>query len=382
MTSELPKTANVVIIGGGVIGLSIARALAQRHVKETLVIERGGLGNESSSAAAGMLAPQVEADCADEFFDLCCRSRNMYVHFASALREETGIDVELDTTGTLYLALTEHDRQEIERRYEWQSRAGLPVEKLSADDARSLEPCISEHTRVALKFPVDIQVENRRLLNALATSNASSGVRLLTGTAVKSIKIHSGRVEGLETSRGFVSTPNIVVAGGAWTSFIIGSHEMLPTLAIEPVRGQMLSFETNPSIAAHVIYSPRGYLVPRRDGRLLAGSTTETAGFDKRVTAEGVHSILCHALEIAPRIANLALVDSWAGLRPRAPDNLPVLGPAPGIQGLVYATGHFRNGILLAPITGDLIASVIANNVVSPALGAFSPARFDLVSVN
>ncbi|MGH9906937.1 MAG: glycine oxidase ThiO [Pyrinomonadaceae bacterium] len=377
---ELPKTANAIIIGGGVIGLAVSRALALRGVNDVVLIERGSLGTESSSAAAGMLAPQAEADHADLFFKLCCRSRDMYVAFAEDLREETGIDVELDTTGTLYLAFKEHDQDEIERRHQWQTRAGLPVEKLSATDARKLEPGISEHTRAALKFPLDIQVENRRLLSALATSNEKLGVRLATGVTVESIQVSRNRVEGVQTSRGLVAAPYVIVAGGAWTSFIGGSDQPLPKLSIEPVRGQMLSFETNPSIASHVIYSPRGYIVPRRNGRLLAGSTTEQSGFDKRVTAAGVHSILSHALEITARIAVLPLVDSWAGLRPRAPDNLPVLGPYDGIEGLIYATGHYRNGILLAPITAELIAGVIVDNVVSELLGPFAPDRFETVS--
>ncbi len=380
--NDFPKTANVVIVGGGVIGLAVARALAVRGMKDVIVIERGGLGAEASSAAAGMLAPQAEADSPDEFFTLCCRSRDMYAHFAEALREETGIDVELDTTGTLYLALHEHDLEEIQRRYSWQAAAGLPVEKLSAEEVRELEPCISSHTLVALKFPLDIQVENRRLVSALATSNSNRGVRLITGTTVETIRTERSRVAGVETSRGYVSCPTIVISSGAWTSFLTGSDQSLPKLTIEPVRGQMISFEGNPAIARHVIYSPRGYIVPRRDGRLLAGSTTEQAGFDKRVTAGGVQSILTHALEISPAISDLPLVDSWAGLRPRAPDNLPVLGPYAEIRGLIYATGHYRNGILLAPLTGELIAGAIANNVIAPLLGAFVPGRFELAAVN
>jgi glycine oxidase len=153
-------------------------------------------------------------------------------------------------------------------------------------------------------------------------------------------------------------------------------------LRIEPVRGQMLCFEANPQICKHVIYSPRGYLVPRGDGRLLAGSTTERAGFDKRVTAIGVQSILSAALEISPRVGSLQLKASWAGLRPYAPDNLPVLGACAEIAGVFYATGHYRNGILLAPLTGELIAQAIVESEVSPMLNVYSPDRFDIVTVN
>src|SRR6266851_1743745 len=165
--SELLETADVVVVGGGVIGLVIARALSLRGLHDVLLIERNSLGAEASFAAAGMLAPQAEADCADEFFYLACESRDMYPAFAASLREESGIDVELEPTGTLYLAFTEHDVNEVEKRYQWQSEAGLAVERLTAGAARSLEPAISEKIRGALKFPLDMQVENRRLINAL-----------------------------------------------------------------------------------------------------------------------------------------------------------------------------------------------------------------------
>lgn len=379
--SESADKADVVVIGGGVIGLSVARALALRHAGRVLLIERGSFGAEASSAAAGMLAPQAEADSADEFFQLCCRSRDMYPAFAEALRAETGIDIELDTTGTLYLAFTDEDQKEIEHRYDWQTRAGLRVEQLQVDDARLREPCISNEIRAALRFPLDTQVENRRLVSALASSNEKFGVHLIKGTTVESLRIERGRITGLETSRGFVSTPNVVVAAGAWTTFI-SLDKAAPGLRIEPVRGQMVCFESNPVLTRHVIYSPRGYIVPRRDGRLLAGSTTEQVGFDSSVTAAGVHSILSHALEISPAVSKLPLIDYWAGLRPRAPDDLPVLGPAAEIEGLFYATGHYRNGILLAPLTGELIATLIMDNVVPPFSGVFAPDRFALVATN
>ncbi len=328
--TQIPATADVVVIGGGVIGLTIARALVLRGVSDVLLVERARLGTEASSAAAGMLAPQAEADCADDFFDLCCQSRDMFPTFAAALREETGIDCELDRTGTLYLAFTDHDQREIEHRHDWQVRAGLTVQKLAPTDARILEPCISESLRGALKFPNDTQVENRRLLSALIAANEKLGVRLMTATTVESVRINHGRIEGVDTSRGFVSSGKVVVSGGAWSSFIKILNAASPNLRIEPVKGQMVCFDSTdarPNLARHVIYSPRGYLVPRRDGRILAGSTTEQAGFDKEVTASGVHSILSNALEISPRIADLPLIDFWAGLRPRAHDSLPVLGP-------------------------------------------------------
>src|SRR3990172_3263138 len=369
----MPKadTADIVIVGGGVIGLSIARALGTRASRDILLLERSSLGAEASFAAAGMLAPQAEADNSDPFFTLACRSRDMYKDFCSALLEETGIDVELDTTGTLYLALNEKDVKENEERYRWQTRAGLPVDKLTAAAARQLEPCISEDVHMALRFPQDGQVENRRLVSALTASAQKHGVRIETSVTVQSIRCTGDRVAGVETSRGFVDTRNIIVAAGAWTSFL-SPDKALPQIRIEPIRGQMICFDCKPPIAQHVIYTRRGYLVPRRDGRLLAGSTSEASGFDKRVTAAGMHSILSAALEISSRTAQLSFTDSWAGLPPRAPDGLPVLGPCAEIRGLFYATGHYRNGILLAPITGELIAQAITESSVSTLMEPFS----------
>jgi glycine oxidase len=358
--ASMKGSANVVIIGGGVIGLTIARALALRGVRDVCLVERAGLGSEASFAAAGMLLPQVEADTQDDFFTLARQSRDMYPSFAAALHEETGIDIELDTTGTLYLALTEHDQQEIEERYRWQSRAGLPVEPLSAAAARELEPCISDSVLSALLFPNDIQVENRRLLSALANSVNRLGVEIVTQTNADSLIVDGNCVRGVQTNRGRIECSVTVIAAGSWTSFIKSSSPCkIPE--IEPVRGQMICLEAKPQLTRHVIYSPRGYLVPRRDGRLLAGSTSEHVGFAKYVTAGGIGTILQNALEISPAIANLPIVDTWAGLRPHAADGLPVLGRCDEIDGLFYATGHYRNGILLAPLTGELVSKAIVS---------------------
>jgi glycine oxidase len=377
-SNEIPRSAEVVVIGGGVIGLTVVRALAQRGLRDVQLIERSSLGAEASFAAGGMLAPQTEANGRDDFFELACQSRDLYPNFAAALREETGIDVELDTTGTLYLALTEGDLKEIRKRYEWQTQAGLVVENLTASDARELEPCVAETVLGALRFPQDIQVENRRLLNALINSVDKLGVGIYTDTNADSLTTERGRLTGVQTSRGFVSCRTVIVAAGTWSSAI----ERSLTPKIEPVRGQMICFDAKPQLTRHVIFSPRGYLVPRQDGRLLAGSTSENAGFTKQVTAGGISTILANAREISPAISRLPVVDTWSGLRPRAPDGLPVLGPCDEIDGLFYATGHYRNGILLAPVTGELIAEAVVAGHGSSLLAAFSPNRFNLAHIS
>ncbi len=367
------STADVVVIGGGVIGLSIARELLLRGPIDVALIERGDLGAEASWAAAGILAPQIEADTSGEFFRFACASRDMYRQFAAALREESGIDVELDTTGTLYVGFTEQCEVELRHRYQWQTNQDLSVEWLSGVDARRLELKLSDSVSCALRFPNDFQVESRRLIAALTRTNEKLGVRLLSNCNVLSLTIQGETICGVETSKGSISAPVVVIAAGAWSSLI----SCMPSwLSIEPVRGQMLCFKPSSQIAQHVIYSSRGYLVPRKDGRLLAGSTSDHVGFEKCTTDEGVNAIRSMAGEIVPWLRDFSLEDSWAGLRPCAPDALPVLGPSEDVRGLFFATGHYRNGILLAPITGKLIADAIVDRVSSPYLSTFSPVRF------
>jgi glycine oxidase len=401
---ELPESADVIVVGGGVIGLSVARELAGRGARVVL-IERGErAGAESSWAAAGMLAPQVEADGADAFFRFAAASRDAYQNFARELEAESGVDVELDLTGTLYLAFTERDEEECERRHAWQTRAGLQIERLTAREVRALEPQVSARVRSALRFPRDWQVENRLLTLALVKSCEALGARLITKIEVTSITAEDGRGAAavvVETSRGAIRANSVVVACGAWSSltplarnrvsfdqragqgarqpvFRPGSDATCPR--IEPVRGQMLCFAprlTSP-LVRHVVYSPRGYVVPRRDGRLLAGTTTERAGFDKSLTDAGSRTILSYAREIAPAVDELRLSDAWAGLRPRAEDDWPVIGAhGEEMPNLFYATGHYRNGILLAPQTAALVAELILERGGTPdMLKPFTPERF------
>jgi glycine oxidase len=350
-------------------------------------------GAESSRAAAGMLAPQVEADAADAFFAFADASRDAYPDFARALEAESGINIELDRTGTLYLAFTEADEAECARRHVWQTRAGLQVERLTASEVLALEPQVSARVRSALRFPRDWQVENRLLIDALVRACAARGVRVINEIEVTSIKIEKGRATSVETLCGEIAAGTVVVACGAWSSLLLferdrrasgdrgdkgGSDTSVPR--IEPVRGQMLCFAARnaPPLVRHVVYSPRGYIVPRRDGRLLAGTTTEHAGFDKSLTDAGRETIETYAREIAPAIDELNLSDAWAGLRPRATDDWPVIGAlGDDAPNLFYATGHYRNGILLAPQTGALVAEMILERGRVPdMLKPFTPERF------
>lgn len=385
MRKSLGERADVAVVGGGVAGLAAARELARRGLR-VAVIEDNRAGS-ASRAAAGMLAPQAEADCADELFELLSASREMYAAFAAAVSEESGLRVEIDRTGTLYLALTREDEEEVERRFAWQARAGLEVERLTAAAALALEPNISREVRVALLFPRDWQVESRRLVIALAAAAERWGVRIIRAVEARGVRVNAGRAAGVVTSEGELAADAVVFAAGAWNSSLHkfsddGDPHLSDDPRVEPVRGQILCYrqpEQDTPLFRHVVYSPRGYVVPRSEGRLLAGSTTERGLYDCRVTQEGARSIAAHVAEMAPVVATLDVADSWAGLRPRAADGLPVLGESADVRGLFYATGFYRNGILLAPVAGEIVADLLTNGAtrLSPAvLKTFAPARF------
>lgn len=334
---DQPKT-EFLIIGGGVIGLSIARELHKRGAGSITIVDKGRIGGEASWAAAGMLAPNAECHSDDELFQLCTASNALYPTFAAELLEETGIDVELDRTGTLVLAFNDEYAAVLDSKYEWQRGAGIEVEKLSAMDVRSLEPRISPDVHSGYRYPNDWQVENRKLVAALRKYCEINEIELIENTAV-------------ETLRG---DAKFIVTAGAW------SNDLLPKLDVKPIRGQMISLAaTDSRILRHVIYSSRGYVVPRADGRILVGATVEDAGFAKEVTPKAIAALKAAAAEISPSLASLDIVESWAGLRPFATGGMPVIGRVRDIENAFVATGHYRNGILLAPITATMIADAI-----------------------
>lgn len=379
--SETQKQFDSVVIGGGVIGCAIAWRLAQAGMK-VVVLERGEVGREASHAAGGMLVPLAEADEADDLFHLCVASRAMYADFARELQQASGINIEYRTEGTLYLSLTDQDDEELERRWQWQRAAGLNVKRLNADCARKLEPQVNDRLRWALKFPDDHQVNNRLMMKALHIAAQNAGVEFRTQTEANRLLIESQaggkQVIGVQTPRGEVRSGNVIVAAGCWSSLLSSANEtLLSNLKVEPVHGQMVAVEMPAPPVNHIIYSCRAYVVPRLGGVLIAGSTSDKFGFEKRVTAGGMASIIERAKEILPGVGELTIAETWSGLRPRASDGLPVIGVDDSVAGLVYATGHYRNGILLTPVTAKAVSEIILMGESSIALSAFSPVRFN-----
>jgi glycine oxidase len=363
----------VVIIGGGVIGSSIAWRLAREGAAVT-VLERGRLGKEASWASAGMIAPQAEAQTAGPFFHLCLRARDTFEATLEMLRADTDADPEYDHTGILYLALNESERSELEQRGQWQAGAGGTVEELAPAAARQMEPAISPKTIYTLYMPLERRIENRKLTLAYATAALGRGAVFVEGASVREVLVKGNKVTGVRTYDGRIFEADIVVnAAGAWSSEIQGVEDKFE---IYPVRGQIVCFETRPGHLRSSVFSLGGYLVPRRDGRILAGSTMEEAGFDKSVTLAGLAKISLAALDMMPALGELPLREAWAGLRPATRDFLPVLGPSPTMPGFLYATGHFRSGILLSAITGEIIADLIHTRNPSIDLTPFSPNRF------
>lgn len=345
----------VLIIGGGIIGLSIARQLHKNGVRHITILERKIIGQESSFAAAGMLAVQAETNKKDEFLSFCQDGLNLYEDFSSELLDETGIDIELDREGTLYLAFNESDVAEINKRYEWQKNASLAVEKFSANEIRKIEPFVSPSVLSGLFFPKDWQVENRQILLALQTYCELNNIEIIENTEVTNLISDNEKIVGVETSDTKFFADSVVLATGAWTSLIKADGFELPK--VKPIRGQMISFRTAKRLISKVIYSPRGYIVPRTDGRILVGATVEDVGFVNEMTQSGIESLHENGAEIIPSLINLGILEKWSGLRPFAENSMPIIGKF--AENLFIATAHYRNGILLAPLTAKIVAEKV-----------------------
>jgi len=374
VSSVRPKT---VIIGAGVAGLGIAWRLAQAGCAVT-VYDRGEAGHGASWAAAGMLAAAVETEPGEEpLLQLALESQILWPDFADELEAASGISVEYRGEGTLVLALNRDDAEQLRHSFEFQTRLGLDLEWLSGVEVRRREPHLKPGIAGAVLSPRDHQVDNRCLGRALAAAVRGAGVALYENCPVREVVVTGGRAAGVVTDRDTEPADVVVLAAGAWSREIGG----LPASALPPVRpikGQMMALQMDPAapLLSHVVWLPRGgYLVPRRDGRLIVGGTVEERGFDATITAGGLLALIDGAWRALPGIEELPVAETWVGFRPGSRDDAPMLGPG-ALDGLVIATGHHRNGILLTPVTAAVVSSYILTGRLPELARPFSPERF------
>jgi glycine oxidase len=358
------------------MGLGIAWRLAQAGCPVT-VYDRGAAGQGASWAAAGMLAAAVETEPGEEqLLRLTLESQRMWPGFGRELEAASGISVEYRDEGTIVVALTRDDAEQLRHTFDFQKSLGLELEWLSGAEARRREPHLRPGIPGAVFSPRDHQVENRQLARALIKAAQSAGAVLHEHHPVREVEIAGGRARAVVTDDGRVAANIIILAAGAWSREIGGiPPEHLPP--VRPIKGQVLALRMDPAapLLRHVIWLPRGYLVPRRDGRLVVGATVEERGFDDTLTAGGVLALIEGAWRAVPAIEELPIAEMWVGFRPGSRDDAPILGPS-GIDGLVVATGHHRNGILLTPFTAEAISDYVLTGRLSEAVAPFTPERF------
>ncbi|MFC7440587.1 glycine oxidase ThiO [Laceyella putida] len=362
---------NVLIIGGGVMGCSIAYHLAKRGIKSTL-IERDAVGSHASSAAAGMLGAQVEMEHPGPLTDFCLQSRSMFPALQVELLERTGVDIELNRAGLLKLACSDEDVQRLRLRQTWQTAYGQTARWLEREDCLELEPCLHPDVRGALSLPDDWQVSAPKLTQALAFAARNLGVAVMEQTEVKAIGRQSDRLWRVDTTAGSWIAERIVITTGAWSRFI--SQALGWELPMTPVKGETMALRPKKSLFRRTLFGPDCYLVPKANGEIIVGATERVGEWEEEVAAEAVMWLLRSAFKLVPELRGSLLVRSWAGLRPRTHDALPYIGRLGDLDNIVVATGHYRNGILLSAATGDAVARLILGETV-PELAAFSPNR-------
>lgn len=347
--------ADVAVIGGGVVGLSIAYHAARRGLKVSL-FEAGRLGDGASGAAAGMLNAQAESHGAGSFLELQLKGRDAHHALGAELYEETGLDPEYVWAGTLRVARSESFESRLAEAYRWQRELGLRAQWLETDRARDLEPALAQDIRTALYLPEEGQVNPQRLLRALALAATRRGTKLHEETQVISLRVERGRVIGLETAQGEVVAGRVVLAGGAQSPALLSKLGL--DLPVHPVKGELLSVHSTPPPVRANIWDEGCYVVPKRDGRVIVGATERPGEWDRRPTLGGMAQLSEAARGLIPEISEAPMADLWGGLRPGTPSGLPILGPINGIEDLLLTTGHHRNGILLSAITGECVGAL------------------------
>jgi len=387
LVSRRHSAPSVAVVGAGVIGLSVAWGLAESGCAVDLYDEQPGQG--ASHAAAGMLAPASETVYGeDALLALGLSSALLWPDFAARLSQSSGIDVRLRQQGSLLVGHDADDAAALRRVAEHLSRHGLAAESLSGRQARALEPALSPQTRAALLLPADDSVDNRRVVEALLVAAEHAGVRLhrrrvsVAVSELGAVGVSSPTAEG--TCGTVERADQVVLAAGAGSADVQGLPRWAVP-AVRPVKGQILRLRGGHGLLTHTLRATVAgvpvYLVPRGDGGIVLGATSEDVGADVRVTAGGVHEMLRAAIAVVPEVAELELVETLARLRPTTPDNGPLIGPSP-LPGLLLATGHYRGGMLLAPATARALTDLVHGRAVMPVVRPFHPHRFDTGAVH
>jgi glycine oxidase len=373
---------DVAVVGGGVIGLAVAWRAAQRGMS-AIVLERTEPGAGASRVAAGMIAPISEASPKEQsLLRLSLASASAYPGFVGELTDASGLDPGYLGCGTLAAARDRDEAEALERELSMRTGLGLPVRRLRASEARRLEPGLAPALRLALDVPDDHVIDPRALTAALGEALRRAGGRMRTGCEVAEVAVRGGRARGVRLAAAEeVGAEQVVIAAGVWSSSLVGipEHAQVP---LRPVKGQTLQMHdpTGPGLLTRVLRMSPGYIVPRGDGRYVLGATMEERGFDTTITAGAIFELLRDAIELLPGIAELVIDELVAGLRPTTPDNAPVLGPG-ALDGLQWATGHYRHGILLTPITAEILSAALAGEEPHELAARFGAARFARVAV-
>ncbi len=369
----MPSTTDVVIAGGGVIGCSIAYHLRKAGVAVT-VVEQGEIGAEASSAAAGLLAPLGSLAGPGPFADLLLASFALFPALVPELEEASGIRMEYEQTGALRVVRNPKNVFSLRKRMKAWQPLGLQVRWLTAEEARQLEPTLAPDVCAALYAPEESQVKAPQVVNAFARAAANLGATLRSHTRITGIQRQQDRVTAIETAQGeTIACQQLVVASGAWSGQ--WSEWLRIKLAVVPQRGQILALRQPAPPLRHIIFGEAAYLAPKQDGTVVVGATREEVGFDKHLTAGGVSWLLSTAYRLIPSLEQSAIEQMWVGLRPKTPDNLPILGQAPGWENVTLATGHGSVGIMLSAITGQTIAELLVSGTAPDLIRPFALER-------
>jgi glycine oxidase len=377
LSSAQQQSPDLAVVGGGVIGLAVAWRAAQRGLR-TVVLERGAIGSGASGVAAGMLAPSSEAAFGEQLLlALNLESAQRWPAFAAELAERSGADPGYRPCGTLLAARDADAAAALERELAFRESLGLTVERLLPSRARDLEPALAPTLRAAAAAPDDHAVDPRRVLPALAAALPAAGGQLREGAEVTELDTEGDRATGVRLVGGErLAAGAVVIAAGAWAGSLGGIPDDA-RVPLRPVKGQLLRLRdpAGPGLLGRVLRTEDFYVVPRGDGGYVLGATVEERGFDGAVTAGALHDLLRDAVEVLPGVTELELEEARAGLRPGTPDNAPAIGPS-GLDGLHWATGHYRHGVLLAPLTADLVVEGVTGAPPRADAALLAPGRF------